>query len=72
MPEQMFNLHISLNNDVINKCSLALKGVEMNWSHVTNILINLRINSIHTWLANGNRLTGMTIVLDIKNKGMII
>ncbi len=34
-----------------NVVYVALTGVAINWSHVSNVLANLIINSIHVWLA---------------------
>ncbi len=57
MPEQRLKLQISLMYGVIpenvafKRVALALEGVEMNWSQVTNVLANLTMNSILILLA---------------------
>ncbi len=53
MHQQMFKLQISLNYALIPEIvvsemiGLAIKAVDVNWFHVTHVLANLIINSIH-------------------------
>ncbi len=55
----MFKLQIPLNctiipeNEVSERVVVILIVFEVNWLHVTHILANVIIDSIHTWLEKG-------------------